>query len=246
MILQTWFVRVGFAFLLAGMEVFGSADAAGAVDAMPSQAGEVPCAGTPKRHDNGQIEQCSLARDYRIGDLSLPEGTLVTITKTGMLAEAFLAAPVVVSGQTLPPKATLFFDSAGRMRHFWLREEAVIQGYRLRAMGKGYTGYLGHMLHVNGKLRAVWLAGEEVIDGIPCASKLPFLQGGWQAIRLGAQAMAWFYEDGHLRQAMIARDTAIQGHAFRRGEVLSLRRDGTLDLVAQKLDWNGWGSFPEP
>lgn len=245
MTLQAALVRIGFASLLAGMVVFGSAYAAGAVDTLPPQAGEVLCAGTPKWHYNGQIEQCTLARDYRSGDLSLPEGSLVTFTKTGMLAEAFLAAPVVVSGQTLPAKATLFFDSAGRMRHFWLREEAVIQGYRLRAMGKGYIGYLGHMLHPNGKLRAAWLAGEEVIDGLPCASKFPFLQGGWQAIRLGAQAMAWFYEDGHLRQAMLARDTTIQGQVFRKGEVLSLRRDGTLDLVTQKLDWNGWGSFPD-
>ncbi len=240
---QTLLVRFSLASLLACTLGSGPAPAAGAVQEMPPQAAEVPCAGTPKRHDNGQVEQCTLARDYPIGDIKLPEGSQVTFTKSGVLAEAFLAGQVLVSGRTLPAKATLFFDPAGRMRHFWLREECSIQGYRLRAMGKGYTGYLGHMLHPNGKLRAVWLAGEEVIDGLPCASRLPLLQGGWRAIRLGAQAMAWFYEDGHLRQAMLARDTTIQGQSLRKGEVLSLRRDGTLDLVAQKLDWNGWGSF---
>jgi len=232
-----------FAALLAGALGSGPALAARAVPALLPPAAEVPCAGSPKRHDSGQVEQCTLARDYRSGDLTLPAGSLVTFTRTGVISEVFLAAPVVVSGQTLPPKATLFFDAAGRMRHFWLREESLIQGYRLRAMGKGYTGYLGHMLHANGKLRAAWLAGEEVIDGIPCASKLRLLRGGWHAIRLGARAMAWFYEDGRLRQAMLARDTIIQGQAFRKGEVLSLRRDGTLDPTAQKLDWNGWGTF---
>ncbi len=111
-------------------------------------------------------------------------------------------------------------------------------------MGRGYTGYLGHMLHASGKLRAAWLAGEETIDGVPCASKLPLLGGAWHALRLGAQAMAWFYDDGRLRQAMLARDAIIHGQALRKGEVVSLRRDGTLDAAAKKLDWSGWNDFP--
>ena len=209
----------------------------------PSPQAEVPCGDTPKRFASGQVEQCTLAREHRHGEVMLPAGSLVTFRKTGDLAEAVLSAQTLVSGQELPAKATLFFDPAGRMRHFWLHEEATIQGHRLRGMGRFYSGYLGHMLHANGKLRAVWLAEEEAIDGLPCASSLPLLGGSWSAVKLGAQAMAWFYEDGRLRQAMLARDSTYQGQALKKGTVVSLRRDGTLDAAAKKLDWAGWATF---
>jgi len=211
----------------------------------PTPRAEVPCGGTPKRFDSGQVEQCTLAREYRHGEVMLPAGSQITFQKTGELAEAILSAPTLVSNQLLPAKATLFFDPAGRMRHFWLQEEATIQGHRLRGMGRFYTGYLGHMLHANGKLRAVWLAEEETIDGLPCASTLPVLRGAWTAVKLGAQAMAWFYEDGRLRQAMLGQDITYQGQALKKGTVVSLRRDGTLDAAAKKLDWAGWSTFQE-
>ena len=242
---QTLCRKLVMASWMAGALGAGTARAAPAEQRMmPLQSAEVPCTGTPKRFDTGQIERCTLAGEYRVGDVTLPAGSQVTFARNGVMSDAFLGGQVVVHGQPLPPKATLYFDSAGQVRHFWLREEMSMQGHRLRAMGKGYTGYLGHMLHANGKLRAAWLAKPEMIDGIPCASKLPLFRGGWHAIGLGAQAMAWFYDDGRLQQAMLARDATIQGRAFTKGEVISLRHDGTLDLAAPRIDWSGWEGFP--
>lgn len=206
---------------------------------------EVPCAGLPKLHGNGRIEQCTLAREHRLGEVTLPAQTQVKFHPMGGVAEAVLGAQAEVRGQVLPAQATLFFDSAGRVRHFWLLAEATLQGHRLRGMGTAYSGHLGHMLHANGNLRAAWLAGEEVIDRIPCASRLPVFRGAWHAVRLGAQAMVWFHPDGRLRQAMLARDATVQGRAFKKGEVVSLRKDGTLDPAAEKLDWKGWAGFRE-
>ncbi len=234
-----WVVAYGLALVL-GM---GTAHSAGAANEIPPPLSTLSCDAAPKRFDNGQLEQCTLVGDYRVPELTLPSGSRLSFSRTGALSEAFLGGPAEVHGQLLPSKATLFFDPAGRLRHFWLGEESSIQGHRLRAMGMGYTGYLGHMLYANGKLRAAWLAGEELIDGIPCASKLPLMRGAWHAVRLGAQAMVWFYDDGRLRQAMLARDVNVQGHPFKKGELISLRRDGTLDPAAKKLDWSGWNGF---
>ena len=219
--------------------------AAGPLSEIPPRSPAVACAETPKRFENGALELCTLTHEYRMGEVTLPSGSILAFSKAGVLAEAFLGDRTMIYGQELPRQATLFFDTKGRMRHFWLREEASVQGHQLRSMGKGYTGYLGHMLYTNGKLRASWLAGEEMIDGVPCASKLPLLRGAWHAVKLGAQAMVWFYDDGHLRQAMLARDAIIQGQAFRKGDVISLRRDGTLDAAAKRLDWSGWKDFPD-
>ena len=219
--------------------------AAGQLSEIPHRSPAVACADAPKRFDNGKLELCTLTHEYRMSELTLPSGSVLTFSKDGVLTEAFLGDRAVIYGQELPRQATLFFDPKGRMRHFWLREETSIQGHQLRSMGKGYTGYLGHMLYTNGKLRAAWLAGEEMIDGVPCASKLPLLRGAWHAVKLGAQAMVWFYDEGHLRQAMLARDAIIQGHAFKKGEVISLRRAGTLDAAAKRLDWSGWNDFPD-
>lgn len=206
-----------------------------AVAPLQLQAQGMSCEGTPKRRTDGTIERCRLAAEYRVGNIALPAGSDLTVRTSGVVLEAVLRGPTMVGGQPLPDKATLSFDSAGIPYDFFLDKSAVYKGHHLRAKDKG----VGHMLYPDGKLRAIWLAEEEVIDGIPCASNLPLFGGWWHAITIGAQAMAWFYENGQLQQAMLSRDFTIQGHSFKKGDVVRLNRDGTLDLTSPKLDWAG-------
>ncbi len=192
---------------------------------------DVPCEGTPKLNASGHIVKCRLAADHRIGMHLFWRGTELDFSGNGVLSHAALARETAFYGLSIPAGSDVFFDPEGGVRHFWLRAPAVMQGYRLRAKRKG----LGHMVYPNGQFRAVWLATATEIDGIRCASSLPFGFGGWHAITLGAQAMAWFYPDGRLQQGMLAHEATIGGRAFKRGDVVSLHHDGTLDLTAPKL-----------
>ena len=58
---------------------------------------------------------------------------------------------------------------------------------------------------------------------------------GLRAMSLGTRRMAWFYDNGRLQRAMLSRDAVIQGHTFKRGDIIRLRRDGTVDLTAPTL-----------
>ena len=107
----------------------------------------------------------------------------------------------------------------------------MLQGFLVR----GQTNGAGIRLHPNGKLLAIWLAGDQEIDGVPCTSSMNIFQMGLGVISLGTQRMAWFYNNGRLRQAMLSRDIVLQGHSFNAGDVISLTRDGQIDLQAEKL-----------
>ena len=204
----------------------------------PVVAQSVPCDATPKRRSDGTIESCRLATAYRLGSIELPISTEVTFFKSGVVNGAKLGGPTAVDGEPLPDGATLYFTSAGLPYDFFLERNGLYKGHHLVAISLGVHG-VGHILRTDGKLKAIRLSEEETIDGIPCASTLPIFRGWWHGIRIGAQSQVWFYEDGRLQQAMLARDVTIQGHKFKAGDVVMLNRDGTLDLTSPKLDWKG-------
>jgi hypothetical protein len=172
---------------------------------------------------------------------TLPAGTAVTFAESGVLAEAVLSRATKAYGQELPARATLFFGRSGQLLSFWVHEPVVMQGHALWDKKDG----VGHMLYQSGAIRAIWLDKGELIQGVPCARLLPLGQGWWHSIRIGAQAMTWFFEDGTLEQALLSKDVTLHGHAFKRGDVVRFHQDGTLDLTSPKLDWQGWRTFPE-
>lgn len=49
------------------------------------------------------------------------------------------------------------------------------------------------------------------------------------------QRMAFFYESGRLRQAHLARDVTIQGHSFKKGNVVGFSPAGVVDLSLERL-----------
>lgn len=135
-------------------------------------------------------------------------------------------------GQRWPAYSRLWpVDKFGRIR-FWPAKDMVIQGHVCKKVDDG----IGHYLYADGKLCGIWLKQREMIDGLPCTSSGNLITMPLRAALSGTERMAWFYKDGHLKQAMLSRKFTIQGHAFKKGDVVCLGPDGKLDLKAQKPD----------
>lgn len=192
---------------------------------------ENPCRADVHRYANGGIKSCILARDHTLAGSLLPAGSDVSFDETGALRMSRLARASEFYGRPLPAQSTVFFDRQGRMDGFWLHTDAAIDGHLLGAREDGARD----SLYPNGRLRAGFIAGDEEIDGVPCTSSANPFKMGPRVISLGTQRMVRFYDNGRLQQAMVSRDVTIQGHAFKKGDLVYLTPDGELDLGAKKL-----------
>jgi hypothetical protein len=192
------------------------------------------CAAAVKRYADGTPSSCQIGTALMVGGIEIPAYSDMIFNADGQVGGAWLGKDGAVYGQPLPKGTVLFFASGGRLRHFWLPRDSVLQGHLVRGQDDG----AGNRLHPNGKLLAIWLAQDEVIDGVPCSSSGNVLRMGLGVIHLGTQRMAWFYDTGRLQQAMLAHDFTLQGHHFTKGEVISLDPDGRPVPGAKKLfEW---------
>lgn len=207
----------------------------------PSQSSEkaaqvAQCTNRIKYYEDGQPSFCRVSQAFMVGNIQIPSGSDISFRPNGEVGSAWLGKDGTVHGQPLPAGTALHFGKGDQLRHFWLPKETVtdLQGHLVKGQDDG----AGNRLHPNGKLLAIWLAQDEVIEGVPCTSNGNPLRMGLTAARLGTQRMAWFYDNGHLQQAMLSQDFTLQGHSFKKGEVISLDRDGKVDLSAKKLyEW---------
>jgi len=192
------------------------------------------CASEVKYYQDGKPRSCQVANAFMVGGIEIPPRSSVAFRSDGEVGSAWLGKDSPVYGQILPEGTVLHFSSGGRLRHFWLPKDTVLQGHLVKSQDDG----AGSRLHPNGKLLAIWLAQDEVIDGVPCSSSGNVLRMGFGVIRLGTQRMAWFHDNGRLQQAMLSRDFTLQGHSFKAGEVISLDLEGRVDLNVKKLyEW---------
>jgi hypothetical protein len=193
-------------------------------------ADKVACAGTPDRYPEGQLRRCELSADATLAGLTVPAGSQLTFGPDGVPGMAILSRTAPIYGQPLPANTVLHIAD-GRLHHFWLPADTEIQGHLVRGQDDG----AGARLHPNGRLLAIWLAKEEVINGVPCTSSANVLRMGLGVIRLGTKRMAWFRPDGRLQQCMLSRDITLDGHPMHKGDVLSLDVNGHTDPSAEKL-----------
>jgi hypothetical protein len=192
--------------------------------------------------ENGRIQSCILARDHTLVGQPLPEGTEVLFTPGGKVWNYLLGRDATICGLPLPAKSRVFgADMFGRIR-FWPSRDILIQGHLCKAVDDG----IGHYMYRDGRLCAIWLKQDEVIDGVPCTSSASMVAMPLRVLFLGTERMAWFYEDSRLRQAMLSRDFNVQGHAFKKGDVISLDPDGKLDLSPGKLGAETTGPVKPP
>lgn len=198
-----------------------------------SEAGADACAAASVHYSDGYLRQCVLGNDTTLGGQPIPSESRVTFRPDGTPGMITLSRESPVYGQPLPAGTTLHFAD-GRLRHFWLAADTVIQGYLIRAQDDG----AGARLHPNGRLLAIWLAQDTMLDGVPCTSSANVFRMGLGVIRLGTMRMAWFRPDGRLQQCMLSRDVTLDGQMLRKGDVVGLDSEGHVDPRAKKLyEW---------
>jgi len=184
------------------------------------------------RYESRVLALCRLPRDTAVAGYPFPASSTLWFSEQGALAQARLGREAPVLGLTLPEGTQLFFRPDGSLRFFWLPRDTRLQGHLVRAQDDGQ----GNRLHPNGALRAIWLAEDETIDGVPCSSSGSVWRLGWRVIGLGTRRMAWFHDNGRLQQAMLGRDSVIQGRAMKAGEVVRLDAQGRLEVSPTAFD----------
>ncbi len=191
-----------------------------------------PCGGKVEYFDNGKISSCILSKPFSIEGYLLPKGSKVFLGLNGELGQCLLGDSAKIVGQSFPRGTWVFFNRWGQKISFWLPKNMVMQGFWIGASDDG----IGNSIYPSGKLKAVWLADDQDIEGIPCTSSGNIFRFGFKVIPLGTQRMAWFHENGRLAQAMLSRDITIQGHSFSKSDIVSFDINGKIDLEAKKLE----------
>ncbi|MGA9585242.1 MAG: hypothetical protein WBQ95_07935 [Terracidiphilus sp.] len=121
------------------------------------------------------LSQCFISRDIDIGEAHIPKGSIIE----------------------------LFVD--GRLRGVMMKHNTSVSG--VRCSGGGLLGPAegaGTVLYPSGKLKLFYLAGDQVVQGVPCAGA-----GFWTAI-VGHDQAVEFYENSKLKSCRLSRDFAIQ------------------------------------
>jgi hypothetical protein len=190
----------------------------------------IPCAGTIKTRQSGRLSSCILAADYPTPEGVLPSGSRVLFLNDGTPYECVISRESAFGEHLLPAKTTVFYNHWGNRFSFWLPKETRLAGFAVRKSTDG----IGNKLHTNGTLKAIWLAYDQDISGVPCSSSQNIFRFGWSVMTLGTKRMVWFYEDGTLQQAMLSRDYSAQGFSFKKGDLIYLDQNGR---IVQNAKW---------
>ncbi len=121
------------------------------------------------------------------------------------------------------PQGAIIHVRKGNQIFCFLPKNMEIQGVICRGHNNDWeTGF-----YTNGKLSLAWLPRDQVIQGVPCM-KATF----WTEV-LGKSAKVLFWDNGQLKRCKAAKDCLIQGHAFKKGDIIRFNRKG-------KLIFGGW------
>jgi len=142
--------------------------------------------------------------------------------KNGNVEFCFLARVDTLSGQTLPAGTGVHFTEEGVFDWCFLPRNTEIQGYLCNGSGHGFMT----VFHPNGRLKTAYLVEDQVIQGIPCA-RFRFLSAFFGGF-FGKAGRTTFYPDGRLRSCELSRNFTIDGHDFRRGDLVRFDENGKL------------------
>lgn len=187
-------------------------------------------------NEKGELARCRLAQEFSTSSgFKLPAGTEIWSFTAGQPCACCLHGDSHFCGLTLPQHSTVFLPSVRAGWRLWPSQPVLIQGHLCGASDDG----VGHFFYFDGALRAAWLVGIQEIEDVPCVSAVAGMP--MQVWVYGTDRMAWFYRNGHLRQAMVAREVEIQGRIFTKGDIIVFNRDGTLDRTGLTLGWDSRG-----
>ena len=136
----------------------------------------------------------------------------------GKMKSCVLAREDTLSGQSLPLGTIVFFSRDGVMESCFLQRDTEIQGH----LCKGRSDNWSTAFHPNGELKLAWLAKDEIIQDVPCAS-VSFWKDAF-----GSGAGTYFFADGKLRGCKLAQDATVGGLSFRKGDHVAFEENGKV------------------
>jgi len=190
----------------------------------------IPCKGEVTYFKSNKLNSCFLSKDFTIDEYVLPAGTKLFLNENGKPSRCIISKETPFCGQSLPAQTNVFFGMWGEKVSFWLPQNTMIQGYLIGASDDGP----GTPLYANGKLKEIWLVNDMLIDGVPCTSSANIFKYGWHVIHMGTERRVRFYDNGHLQRAMLSSDIIIQGHSYKKGELIYFDKEGKIDLRVKK------------
>lgn len=193
----------------------------------------IPCKGEVKYFKDDKLKTCFLSKDFTIDEYLLPAGSKLFFNNDGKLFQCIVSKETNFFGQALPAKTTVFFNTWSGKLSFWLPENTIIQGYLIGACDDGAAT----PLYPNGKLKEIWLLKDTIIDNVPCTTSGNPFKYGWHVSHMGTERRVKFYDNGHLKRALLSKDITIQGHSYKKGELIFLDKDGKI-VLNEKQDGN--------
>jgi hypothetical protein len=135
-----------------------------------------PCAkGYAMVYPSSQLASCSVSRETAFGEALVPVGSIVDLDGTGKPKGAMMAHDTVIAGVKCSGGNWLLGPSEGASTAFY----------------------------PSGKLQQCWLAGDQVVQGVPCMTA-GFIGMFGDGARRGGGAN--FYESGKLKSCTLAKD----------------------------------------
>ncbi len=126
-----------------------------------------------------------------------------------------------IQNDSLPflPEGTIMHKRTNDKIYCFLPHNTEIQGLLCR--GDRHRGW-ETVFYVNGKLAKAWLARTEELQGVPCKAA-----SFWTEL-VGGGAAVYCHDNGKLARCKLAKDTTIDGHAFKKGDPVRFDREGRL------------------
>lgn len=121
---------------------------------------------TIRLHEDGAMRKGLLTRPAFID--GIPCASWVRFHENGGLDDFELADDHSFSGRLIPIGSRVFLGEDGVMESAWLAHDMIIDGIPVR----GGWGKISTSFHPNGRLRAVSLSENAVIQGVECKASL--------------------------------------------------------------------------
>jgi hypothetical protein len=142
----------------------------------------------------------------------------VTFFEGGALYTAFLAREDTLFGHVFPAGSRITLRPDSTLNWTFLAHDAPLEGILCRGHGHDYM----NAFHPSGRLRLAWLAGDQVVQGVPC------MGASFWRDAFGGGVGVHFATNGRLIKAKLSEDVVIQGVAFDKGDHVRFDSLGVL------------------
>jgi hypothetical protein len=169
-----------------------------------------------RRPDMGPLTTTTYATPVEVQGLTLSGD--VTYYENGALYTAFVARQDTLFGHIFPAGSRITLRPDSTLKWTFLAHDAPLEGMLCRGGGHDYM----NAFHPNGRVQVAWLAGDQMVQGIPCMGA-----SFWRDV-FGRGVGVHFATNGRLIRAKLAEDIVIQGVAFEKGDHVRFDSLGVL------------------